>query len=261
MAPESSTILLGAYNGSNGKTTSLANGANDSLRHSGRHQPAAGWRRRFRLAEPTALPTGSITVYDNGTAISTNPLDSTGTAFFSSSLLIGGSHSLTFSYNRRRELQVFDYDQSAGAFNLTVTKGATTMELGASEGYCGGCSPLTAGSSLLLEMGCLRLQWRQPECLRRGNLVFTAGNLTQTVPLQPQGAGPEDFGGSYGTAIFTNMAVGTYVFSISYAGDSNWQPASLPSYMTVPVVGAAPLLPDTLTLTLSPRLRTPLRFW
>jgi hypothetical protein len=76
-----------------------------------------------------AIPSGSVTVKDNGTAITTLPLNSEGAATFQSNLLAFGTHSLILSYGG---------DASFGscqtpANTVTITKAATSTVINAAE--------------------------------------------------------------------------------------------------------------------------------
>jgi hypothetical protein len=76
-----------------------------------------------------AIPSGSMTVKDNGTVITTLPLNSEGAATFHSNLLAYGTHSLVVSYGG---------DASFGScqtppYGVTVTKAATSTIINAAE--------------------------------------------------------------------------------------------------------------------------------
>jgi subtilase family serine protease len=76
-----------------------------------------------------AIPSGSITVKDNGTAITTLPLNSEGAATFQSNLLAYGTHSLILSYGGDAS---FGSCQTA-ASTVTITKAATSTVINAAE--------------------------------------------------------------------------------------------------------------------------------
>jgi subtilase family serine protease len=71
------------------------------------------------------IPSGSINVTDNGTLITTLPINSEGAATFSSNLLAKGSHSITLTYPGDASFS----SCSTGPYLANVTKASTTTTL------------------------------------------------------------------------------------------------------------------------------------
>jgi len=73
------------------------------------------------------IPSGSINVTDNGTQITTLPINSEGAATFSSNLLAQGSHSITLTYPGDASFS----SCSAGPYLANVTKASTITTINA----------------------------------------------------------------------------------------------------------------------------------
>jgi hypothetical protein len=74
-----------------------------------------------------SIPSGSINVTDNGTLITTLPVNSEGAATFNSNLLAQGSHAITLNYPGDASFT----SCSSGPYQATVTKASTITTLNA----------------------------------------------------------------------------------------------------------------------------------
>jgi hypothetical protein len=164
--PEPSAIVIMSASGQPVTSTNYVTNLNFSLLSS----PTVSYGTPIRITvEPfgidetnsIGIPSGYITVLDNGSALTKIPLNSEGSATFSSNSLAVGSHSFTFSYAGDASFSAStSLAASTGApvynnftqtnqtaINFTVSNVATTTALSATSddlGASGGTSTLTA---------------------------------------------------------------------------------------------------------------------
>jgi subtilase family serine protease len=189
--------------------------------------------------QPTPA-TGTIAFTDTlGSAVttSTQPLNASGMAEWSTGIFAPGSHTVAESYSGDPS---YNPSTAASAASFTVIQGSTNLTV----------KPLVtsvaAGSSVAIDVqlntGYLSLYGTLPT----GNVTVKLGSQTVTGTLQPYG--------STGTAIleavvtFTNVPAGVLPVSATYAGDSNWL-ASVGSGGTVTALASK--LTPAVTLTTS----------
>jgi pro-kumamolisin-like protein/Big-like domain-containing protein len=190
-----------------------------------------------RGASNVGVPTGTVTVSDNGNAIATLALNSTGQAFLvagsisSSSDLdlvvyqningfTGGSHSLTASYSGDSSFN----PNTAGPFNFTVNPLSVTPTLasGATQITAGSAVQLTASFASSLSAGGNSVNNRTPGLSGpTGTVTFTDTTTSAVLGTAPV----------VSTATFTATAVlsttaitttGANSITASYSGDSNY---------------------------------------
>jgi hypothetical protein len=94
------------------------------------------------VAPSSGVPTGTVTFSDNGNALVAQPLDSTGTATFSTSALTAGTHSITASYYGGLDFEsgaLPTLTQIVGAdaapFSVSVTPTSATVSAGGSADF------------------------------------------------------------------------------------------------------------------------------
>jgi hypothetical protein len=92
-----------------------------------------------------AIPSGSITVTDNGALITTLPIDSEGAATFTSNLLAFGSHSIVLTFPGDASFT----QCPTGTYLANVTKAATTTKLNAPETDTGSANAGLGGTTTL----------------------------------------------------------------------------------------------------------------
>jgi len=253
VTPENSTLLTTVNNDSASPAVAVTNGAaipfgsliRVSLEPVGVSAPKG---------QTDGIATGSTTITDNGSTLSINPLDSTGTSSFSSTLLPIGNHSLTFSYSGDAS---FNATSVSTPVTFTIAKGATSTSLGMSTSYF-----LYAGGNFVAQT---IVQGSYPSGAAggggvppTGNVVVTLSNATNTFtltsPLVAIGYGQQTTvsgnGVAGGTSSFDNLPVGTYNLTASYAGDSNWSSSSYTLKNWVEVYSTT-TQPSTTTLALT----------
>ena len=183
------------------------------------------------------IATGTVTVSDNGAAIATLPLNSNGATVLSLGTWTVGQHSLTFSYSGDSSYNATTTTTPKGPLTFTVTKGATQI------GSVPNASSFNAGGTLIVQA---EVAGVNSGLSPSGNAVFTLGSATQSVALSPTQNSE-----SFATATFPNLAAGSYMLGIAYAGDANWSSVTA-TPQTVTVSGASALLASTTTLTSTP---------
>jgi hypothetical protein len=114
--PEACQMVVYGHNINIGSTTSIPYGSPVSITV----EPYSS-----ATTNNVGIPSGSITVTDSGTTITTLPINSEGAATFSSNLLSQGNHSITLSYAGDAS---FTSCQS-GPYLATITKAATTTTM------------------------------------------------------------------------------------------------------------------------------------
>jgi trimeric autotransporter adhesin len=183
------------------------------------------------------VATGTVTFMDNGAAIATLPLNANGASVLSLGTWAVGQHSLTFSYSGDPSYNATTTSNLKAPLTFTVTQAPTFLQTIANS------TTLSPGEALVIQAV---VAGNGTGLSPSGNVVFTLGQLTQTVALAPT-----ENAESLATATFTNLAVGTYTLGISYAGDTNWS-ASSAANQPVTVGAASSLLPSTTVVTTNP---------
>ena len=171
------------------------------------------------------IPTGTYTLYDNGSQIATGSLDASGEATYTTSALAGGGHSFTWTYSGDAN---FESSSTSTAYKLTVNipKSNATVSLA-------GATPITYGQTETVTI----------------TVSGTSGTPTGTVSLSlngnpvATGQGIALNGGGQATVTLSGLTAGSYPFSATYSGSSLYNSASTVSNFTVTVT------PYPLTLT------------
>jgi hypothetical protein len=186
------------------------------------------------------IPTGTVTVYDNGTALTTLAINSAGLAELQTGSLAAGTHVLTFAYSGDNSFNAY----TSPSLTVTITKGIAQLTVTTSEGIQANTS-LNVPVIVSASMGQLSVT---------GTVTVTVAGQSQTVQLQ-QG----NYGGSvafgYGNATFTIPQAGTYTITGSYSGNSYL--AATNSSNSITITAAGTLAPTTTALTLSSSTLTP----
>ncbi len=148
------------------------------------------------------MPTGSAVFRDNGVALGTVTISSSGAASLSVSTLSVGTHSITFTYSGDNNFSVATAQITQSVLNATT---ATTLSAGANPATYG--QPLSLSASVASNGGAAT-----------GNVVFTDGsNTIGTAALDANS-----------TAVLTlsNLSPGTHAIIANYAGDGKANPSS-----------------------------------
>lgn len=157
------------------------------------------------------IPSGSINVTDNGTLITTLPLNSEGAATFSSNLLAQGSHSIVLTYPGDAS---FAACPANGPYLATITKAATTTTLAPT-------APDTTQGNVTLTAVVRSSTLPSNGTAPTGNVTF--GTKTPKVVALVKGFDPN--GNSMSTASVTitqNDVPSNGQVSATYAGDGNY---------------------------------------
>jgi hypothetical protein len=174
-------------------------------------QPESG---NATIAGEATPATGTVTFTDklgSATVTSTQPLNASGVAEWSTGVFAPGSHSLSESYSGDPS---YNPSTASAAAAFTVIQGSTSLTV----------KPLVtsvaAGASVAVDVvlatGYLSLYGTLPT----GNVTVTLGSQSITAPWQPFGA----TGNASLEAVvtFTNVPAGILPLMAYYAGDSNW---------------------------------------
>jgi hypothetical protein len=191
-------------------------------------------------SSPDGIPTGTVTVYDNGTSLTKLVLNSAGLAELQTGSLAVGTHALTFSYSGDNSLNAY----TSPSLTLTITQGIAQLTVTTSEGIQTNTS-LNVPVIVSASMGQLPVT---------GTVTVAVAGQSQTVQLQ-QG----NYGGSvaygYGNAAFSIPQAGTYTITGSYSGNSYLAATTSSNSITIAAAGA--LATSTTALTLSSSTLTP----
>lgn len=196
-------------------------------------------------SQTKGLATGTMTFTDGSTSIQVS-LNSTGTAVWSPQVLALGSHSVMASYSGDASYN----PSTASPLNFTVSKGIPRfiVTADAAEFVAGpGQSPsFLAGSTLVVHVLLSALNSLVPPT---GNVTVNLGSQSQTLALTQNAFINQ--GLSTGFVTFPNIAAGSYTFSASYTGDTNWNSATFtdPNPLVFTTLNA---IATTTTLTVSP---------
>jgi trimeric autotransporter adhesin len=186
---------------------------------------------------PDGNPTGTITMLDNGTAVTSGALQSNGFAEFVTTSLAAGAHSITFTYSGDGS---FNAGQTASALVINVAKGPSGLALN---------KELPSQVSVEGQPYVVPIQVASVAALPiSGSVTVTLGPQSQTVPIAYQSFLD---GGPQGTvlATFIPTTTGTLPLSVSYNGDSNLLPSTLSSTVQVNSPGSSSLSATTTTLS------------
>jgi len=164
-------------------------------------------------SQPTPA-TGTVTFTDtSGTSVltSTQPLNASGVAEWSTGVFAPGSHLISESYSGDPS---YNPSVAASAASFTVAQGSTNLTV----------KPLVtsvaAGSSVAVDVqlnsGYLSLYGTLPT----GNVTVKLGSQTVTGTWQPYG--PSGSAILEAVVTFTNVPAGILTVSATYAGDANW---------------------------------------
>lgn len=190
-------------------------------------------------AVPDGLPSGTITVFDNGKQLTTLTIPATGVAEFQTGSLAAGSHALTFAYSGDGSFNA----TTSSPFNITVTKGIPQILL--SYAIPAG---LPAGGTLQIPVSVTTSAGQLP---LGGTITVNFGSQSQQVAVlqQSNAYGLSSIG--YGTATVDISTPGTYALNASYSGDSNLQPIATAFNPTTVVIYKGTLQPTKTVVTMS----------
>jgi trimeric autotransporter adhesin len=182
-------------------------------------------------SRPDGVPTGQITLTDNGTAWTTLNLNATGVAELQTSELGTGTHVIVASYSGDASFNA----TTSPSFTVTITKGVPQILISYSVGDPAGTPPsIFMPASPVLEVP-VEVSSAAGQLPVGGTITVTYGSQSQTVQLSPVSfPGVAMLG--LGIASFDNSTPGTYALNASYTGDANLQSiktAFNPSQVTV----------------------------
>lgn len=189
-------------------------------------------------AAPDGLPTGTVTIYDNGTALTTMNLADSGAIELQTGSLGAGTHVLTFQYSGDGSFNAV----TSQPYTINITKGIPQVLL--SYGIPAG---LPAGGTLQVPVEVTTSAGQLP---LTGTITVTFGSQSQTVQLSQT-----NFGGlssiGYGMATFDISKPGTYALNGAYSGDANLQSSASALNAISVTIYTNTLATTTTTLTLS----------
>jgi len=236
VAPESSTVSMGGYYfgvDANGNTLNKAPLVNGLSTQYGTFFwfDVQVFGSSSTASNPDGIPTGQITLTDNGTAWTTLNLNAQGVAEIQTSALAAGTHVIVASYSGDASFNA----ASSSSFTITITKGVPQILISYSVGDPSGSPPaifMPASPTLEVPVEVSSAAGQLPV---EGTITVTYGSQTQVVQLQPLSFAAITSAG-IGLAVFNNSTPGTYALNASYSGDTNLQPISgayNPSQVTV----------------------------
>ena len=183
---------------------------------------------------PDGVPTGTVTIYDNGVELTTASLAVTGTVELQTGSLAVGTHVLTFRYSGDGS---FDSTTSS-PYTINITKGIPQVLISYAIP-----AALPAGGTLQVPVEVTTSAGQLP---LGGTITVTFGSQSQVVQLtQANLWGLSSIG--YGTATFDISQTGSYALNASYSGDSNLQPIAS-AYNPITVTLYANTLASTTTV-------------
>lgn len=198
-------------------------------------------------SNPDGNPTGTITMLDNGTAVTSEAIQSNGFAQFLTASLAAGSHSITFTYS------------GDGSFNAGQTASALAINVAKSPAIVSIASPSSGVAGQPYEVPIAVQTDSFGQLPVGGSVTVTMGSQSQTLPIANQGNinegstlfGPLPLSTGSALATFTPTTTGAIPISVSYTGDSNILPGATSSTVNVvPATGPGSLAVTTTTLTL-----------
>ena len=163
------------------------------------------------------LPTGTYTLYDNGTQIATGSLDASGEATYTSSTLAGGNHSFTWTYSGDSNF-AGSSTSTAYTLNVIVPKSNATVVLS-------GTTPLTYGQGSVITIT-VSGSGATPTGTVSLNLGGSPVSGAQNLPLN---------GSGQATFLASGLTAGSYSYSATYSGDASYNTASTASNFTLTV--------------------------
>ena len=186
------------------------------------------------------FPTGTITYVDQVTrkTIGTANLNSFGVAEFQTYALGFGTHKIVATYNGDKSFK----PSVAAAVSFSITQGQTYL-------YSEDDSWMVPVYSNQPFQVPFILGGGNSGIVPTGSITVTLGSQTQVVPIVAGDAQGQPLG--IGTAIFNNLAPGTYTLNLSYPGDANY--VGTTAYPETITVSAPPtnLLQSVTTVTTS----------
>jgi hypothetical protein len=184
------------------------------------------------------IPTGTVTVYDNGTELTMLNLADTGTAELQTGSLTAGTHVLTFKYSGDGS---FDPTTSS-PYTINVSRGIPQVLISYAIP-----DALPTGGTLQVPVEVLT---SAGQLSYGGTITVTFGSQSQTIPLTQSNLWGETSIG-FGTATFDISQPGTYKLGASYSGDSNLQPVASAYNPSTVTLYTSTLARTTTTLALS----------
>src|SRR5262249_54087425 len=146
-------------------------------------------------------PTGTVTFMDGSTTLGTSPVNGSGQATYSTSTLLGGTHSLTASYSGDSNFA----SSTSPAYTQTVNPGNSSTSLSSSAPTSNYLNPVPSTATVTP----VAPAFTTPT----GTVTFKDGSTTL-------GTGTLN---SSGQATYTtsSLAIGSHSISAVYNGDSN----------------------------------------
>ena len=189
-------------------------------------QPVSG---NATIATQPTPATGSVTFTDvsgSATISSTQTLNASGVAEWSTGVFAPGSHAISESYPGDAS---YNPSIASAAASFTVTAGSTTLTV----------KPLVtsvaAGASVsvdvVLNTGCIALYGALPT----GTVIVTLGGQKATAAMQA--FGPSGKATLEAVVTFSNLSSGVLPLSASYSGDGNWLGSSANGASVIAMAG------------------------
>ncbi|ADW71005.1 protease pro-enzyme activation domain-containing protein [Granulicella tundricola] len=190
-------------------------------------------------AAPGGLPSGIVTVLDNGKTVTTLPTSTSGLVELQTGSLAVGTHALTFAYSGDGSFNA----ATSTPFNIIITPGVPQISFAYSVP-----AGMPIGAILNVPVEVSSSAGQLP---LTGSLTITFGSQTRTISNLQQSS----FGGlssiGYGTVTFDTSTAGTFTLDASYSGDSNLAPVAHAYNPTSVTILKSALTPTITTLTMS----------
>ena len=161
------------------------------------------------------IPTGTYSLLDGATVIASGNLDASGEAYFQTSSLSAGAHSLTWTYGGDSNFN----GSTSSTFTLTIGTAATTTTL----------SPSTQSKTYGQVV---------PVTVTAGTSVGYTPTGNVTISVDGVAGSSQALSGGATTFNLSNLNAGSHTFSASYAGDSTAATSSSTTSVTATIAQA-----------------------
>jgi hypothetical protein len=147
------------------------------------------------------IATGTVTFKDGSTTLGTGTLDASGKAMYSTSALLGGSHSITAEYAGDANFSAV----TSSALTQTITKADATVAVTSS------VNPSTYGDTIVYNITISGVG-----VVPTGSIQIDDGGTNLGAPIVLDGTGKATYS-------INSLTAGTHTIRVTYLGDENYQ--------------------------------------